>query len=846
MSDESSTHSLIAILSLCSYKVLAELRKLPLRQPLPDGVLREATYLSYLPWASRLPDHVFESCWIRIREAGQSASFSSGRYTSWSQHALASLAEEHLDPKHGKIEVKLSKFGIWQQSVLSRMSGLPIRAAAASIARYGDNVSNEIAFLAQDQLGSEEYNSWNCPVLLSPREPLIEDYIDREGLNETHLHLNGSTHAEVCWLRALLNPKAETRDFDRQWKNLTNPNAAKTRELARAIDPNLNPAELYNHLIISRNLRAWLVSYARGDINNDSLLPLTFEDLRVNCPQAPVGEDDSFKLSNKSSVEDEISWMTALLKNLSSRPSVTFDRMFHLYLLLQSQYYRLLVQSEEQSGFDQFQKLTFTELREPIEKQYFDRFIAMHGPNPNKSRTRYLEGRFSPKSTLRKNYELLKTILFGYWQYLNHSTTKPHREFDQPKSLAALLDQLDLSISKQVDNRSRHKLTLVAHFIKQPWESTDPNKAGPYRFYSLRKDVEEKSNILLSMFKRWPKLHTWVRGIDAAANELHAPPEVFASCYRICQRAGISRRTYHVGEDFPHLLTGIAQILDSLELLNLRDGDRIGHGTAMGISPKLWLDRMPSRLFLKAGDWMISLLATWRLLRRLPDAVNEAYRVECDLAELASKIFGSDINCARLARAMELRRLDARYVMASRDPKWTWQQASTNEFWRAEAQIVADYCQQRQDDLALLWDWLSNTKIWERSERMIPVEAEYLTSELYLRLQQEIMSEIAERKVVVETLPSSNVRISLYNDFKEHHSLRWMRVPGYVEHSDPEIMVSLGSDDPGIFAGDLNGEFYQLYAVLRQLGNGDTTSIKYIEPVNERGRQYRFHHPSLK
>jgi hypothetical protein len=94
-------------------------------------------------------------------------------------------------------------------------------------------------------------------------------------------------------------------------------------------------------------------------------------------------------------------------------------------------------------------------------------------------------------------------------------------------------------------------------------------------------------------------------------------------------------------------------------------------------------------------------------------------------------------------------------------------------------------------------------------------------------------------------LPSSNVRISQYQNFQEHHALRWMRVPGHFAPDDPEIMVSLGSDDPGIFAGDLNGEFYQLYAALRKEGIGDKPALDYLATVNERGRQYRFHDPML-
>ena len=72
-----------------------------------------------------------------------------------------------------------------------------------------------------------------------------------------------------------------------------------------------------------------------------------------------------------------------------------------------------------------------------------------------------------------------------------------------------------------------------------------------------------------------------------------------------------------------------------------------------------------------------------------------------------------------------------------------------------------------------------------------------------------------------------------------------MRVPGHVEDGDPDIKVCLGSDDPGIFASDLETEFYLMYATLRRAGLSDSESLHRLSVLNERGRIYRFHHPLL-
>ena len=147
--------------------------------------------------------------------------------------------------------------------------------------------------------------------------------------------------------------------------------------------------------------------------------------------------------------------------------------------------------------------------------------------------------------------------------------------------------------------------------------------------------------------------------------------------------------------------------------------------------------------------------------------------------------------------------------------------------------------------MELLWEWLSDPDVQQRTNELISKEADFLDVQSYVRLQQALMQQVAKRGVLIETLPSSNVRISQYHHVDEHHSFRWMRIPGHVEEGDPEIMVCLGSDDPGIFAADIETEFYLLYASLRKKGLSDSEALGRLSLLNERGRIYRFHHPAL-
>lgn len=835
-----SIGSLLSALLLSDHRILRLSWKTPFTHPLGWSELREPTYLAYQPWAARFPDHVFDSAWRFLaaqRQPDQGVLLT----------AMQALINEFLELRHGVVRMRRDLLGAWQQGLASRISSIPIQAAADvsfGVGRYMPASSPSFQPVSFDR----EAASWRRQVLplLRPEEAPVADYVEREGLHETHLHLNGSTHAEICWLRALRNPRAETQEFVTRWTQ--GGDADRVRELVGQANPELTPQLFYQHMLTASRLRAWLVSAAVDRIATDVPLPVSCQSLcsAGNDEWSAGLREQAPSWRQAPDVEEELTWMAGLVARLQQRPSVQLTRMFHAYLLLLNEHFRLLVQSEAQYGFEQFQKFTLTELREPAERDYRTRFHAMHGSRAATSTIGYLEGRFAPKGTPLKACRLFQAILGGYLEYLRDAADPARSPGRSPRSLSALLTQLDRHFERPIArHRSIHRLTLVAHFIKQPWPPAHRHLAGPFRHYPLDLQLRRTTGVLLSVLARWPRLQTWVRGVDAAANELHAPPEVFAPVFRVCRRAGLTRRTYHAGEDFRHLLSGIATMWEALCLLDLRDGDRIGHGTAMGIRPSLWLDRMPGTLTLSRGEWMLGVLAAWQLLRDVPEMQVDAHRLQRELEEVAYQIFRCSLAARDVERAMALRGLSRRDLMRHSTGEVDSFHEPLNDPWREEAAWVRSTCHDQPEAVKLLWQWLSDGGVLERADALIAKEAHFLDATSYLRLQQALMQHVADRGVLIETLPSSNVRISQYHHVGEHHSLRWMRVPGHFVDGDPEIMVCLGSDDPGIFAGDLETEFYLLYAALRRSGLDDSDALHRLSVLNERGRTYRFHDPLL-
>lgn len=796
--------------------------------------LRQQLYLSNQPWHARLPDHVFDLGFKAIQTEG----IRDGELAS---RTLRMLAERYLYVEHGQIYVRLQLFGEWQQSILSRISGIPIMAAMRALhTQRGGYLANDLAI----NEASKGVQPFSLPCI-SPKDGAVEDYISQEGLHESHLHLNGSSFAEHCWLRAMARPDREIRQFSNLWQqSQRSPASDRVKELAQLYDTDFNPKQFRHDLLLARELRGWLIHFAQQDYTC-LVLPWKAGDLRGWLKIAPAPavskQFNPLHSSPDQALAAELIWMTQLLgKDIS--PQV--DRMFHLYLLLQNQYRALMVQGEELYGFDQFQKFTYTELRSPAEQSYLQRFRDMHGPHAQRSQSGYLEGRFAPKDTAINNAQLLKRVLLDYLEYLQESSSsKCHVNKTSLRSVLCALD--GVCESPEVRWPRRQQLALIAHFIKEDWNH---KSGGSYRHYRLRRKLEQQMAQLRKTLDDYPRLHRWIRGVDGAANELHAPPEVFASIFRQAVRAGLGYRSFHVGEDFPHLLTGIRHMLDAIELLGLCDGARIGHGTAMGIAPELWLARMPSTLHLRCSERLLDLLAAWQLLRELPDTTTQAYQVELNLHQLLLHVFREPVSSHLFERAMGLRGLHMGFVAAlQKNSNWDWRGATLVDSLREEARLVSEARTHDEVAVSLLWKWQSDRELWERSEALVCIDAQdaLFTPSIYVRLQQALMKRVADRRIVIETLPSSNVRISQYEQFEEHHSLRWMGIPGHVKEGDTPIMVSLGSDDPGIFAGNLKGEFYQLYAVLKKKGYPDAEALRHVGTINERGRQYRVHDQTL-
>ena len=108
-------------------------------------------------------------------------------------------------------------------------------------------------------------------------------------------------------------------------------------------------------------------------------------------------------------------------------------------------------------------------------------------------------------------------------------------------------------------------------------------------------------------------------------------------------------------------------------------------------------------------------------------------------------------------------------------------------------------------------------------------------------LQNLVLNIMALKGIVIETLPTSNVRISYYKNLGEYHLSRWI-----CNNTENVLIppVVLGTDDPGIFSTNIYNEFAKAYLHLEASQSSSITSVSdrilKISGIHNNSRIYNF------
>lgn len=485
---------------------------------------------------------------------------------------------------------------------------------------------------------------------------------------------------------------------------------------------------------------------------------------------------------------------------------------FHHLILIVANLHKMIVQQKTQKGFSQFQMIPNNGIRWFMEnKTYEERFKQLFKGDDLRF-LEYLEGRFSPLKTKEENIKLLKKI---------------NKEF---KNICQLKGEKDNSL----------KLGLVAHFIKSP----DNKYSNGERHHKLRMEIRNKSFALISAqrYLEFEGKMKGIIGIDAASNEMDAGPEVFAPAFRWLRKEWINvfkrdlKQTFHAGEDFVHLLSGLRMMYEAVEFLEMQQGDRIGHGTAAGIDPKLWMKRLGDYVYIKQGEWLDDLIFVYYLLSdssipyenltfKLPYIIDEINR-------LCSSIYCVTCNIDDLIKAWDFRKYDPSYYIQNTK---TTQIDTIDVQYKVKKEIEINY---KAKEIYTLYHFDQSSKEQYNKFIKVPLQKGLFTIEELEQIQNLVLHHIAKKNIVLEVPITSNLCISFYRSLDEHHIGRWMK--GCSDRNLLIPAIVLGTDDPGIFMTNIYIEYARLMTYLEEKGYNITDRIEKVLQLNRISRFYSF------
>lgn len=795
------------------------------------------------------------------------------RVTSRMDPSLPALLERLADTflcegRDGSIRVRSRHLSTWQRLILAVP---PLLICAAFVAARISNEQLAPANYAEQCRLVERLNRWLCDSTLPVDDnPFLDHLGATEGFDEVHMHLNGTTEAEKIWMDALERPQQVVGRYMGhsafcQDSGLVVSIGNGVRRLLHQEDASLTPEKLLKRTLKAIELKTILMEdLSRGHGREGSTPKRRSGDTGVvtayrNVQNTILPQAVAARLSR---VAKETWQLVDILQGLR-RPQTSdgLQVVFWHYCLVRAQFCRLLVQQATQKGFDQFQYITLNELREESEKTFAERFRQIE--RGHQQDVQYVEGRFAPKSSPDATAKLIGQVVRGYLEFLSEDAQGrkvESRGVEPYESLADLLKLVARHEGRSPDDAKgralnfgnanssklsvrRLRIGLVAHFIKQSSKTDrdtffrDAGVRPRCRDFRLRTETDQRARALVGLIERTSGLDALLRGIDAASNERHAGPEVFAPTYRRMRAAGISRFTYHAGEDFAHLASGLRAITEAVTFLELGAGCRIGHGTAAGLSPKKWWKSVGGVVVMPIEDRLDDIVLAREFFLRERLGGDRLPHLEAEIHRLAMRIWNDPrITPQILASAWKMRALDplVRETQTSDVDHQKRSEALKHQVAKYHEPLAYAHFMRRHGIGADV-----NELRRAREDMVVSVTDDVLRPEDLRLLQQSVLRLVYDQRVALETLPSSNIRISIHESYDDHHAGFWLGVG--KKRSLVPVDVVVGSDDPGIFATALRNEYSHLLRMLEAKRlEDDPSSEDVLRRVCLAAKQYRF------
>lgn len=359
-----------------------------------------------------------------------------------------------------------------------------------------------------------------------------------------------------------------------------------------------------------------------------------------------------------------------------------------------------------------------------------------------------------------------------------------------------------------------------------------------------------------------PVVNEYIVGLDAASDENAMEPWMFASAYNRMRsrektkpviKGGIEYNqqystiqnvgfTYHVGEDFRHIASGLRHVDEVIERFHYKPGDRLGHALVLGTDIDRWIQENEI-VALPLGEHLDNLLWIWG--KSVYDGIElsiQLERLEKEILETAKKIY--DNRYGALTVMMLYDAYKAKFSSSHKEIIINLNQKrekeEKKEMWKGYCKFAWENC--NMDAELLLWDkeklvYTNYCPVFEeRRNKVIRLSIADSEAVYYKELQEYLLHRIEQAGIYVETNPTSNVTIGDMDDLREHPIFRMNSLSPEGHH----VMVTVNSDDPAVFNTNVENELAYIYYAMEHGGYAKEDILDWIDKIRQNGMDASF------
>lgn len=533
--------------------------------------------------------------------------------------------------------------------------------------------------------------------------------------------------------------------------------------------------------------------------------------------------------ANKLNTSEELLFVFVMTKSITNNKIPVKDKMYFLnYIRIKNYIYAQMVQPKNIKGLSYFQSEYYNK-----NSDFHQTSMALNGENRLK---RAMKEQF-------QNNQLVKLELRATIKTNEAEFKKSIIDFLKDYKNIIENDYCTEQNNEFIPCRKFPRVALVYHLIKRETSHFEEicfkfsDNTYAIKYLNLYKEYKSQIQLMQKVRAKYG-LEDYIVGIDVASEESAIPTWVFANIFenaRDSYSESFSSKkqslsfTFHAGEDFRHMLSGLRRIYEAIRYLKFHAGDRIGHGIALGLNYMDWYAQNPT-VIIPRIEALENYLWIYDVLSEGDNhfAYTNSIYIENRILELANEIYGGDFEISIKTLLESYRNLFLNKNLFEELEKNNCQNCNENY-----------NCILKQDKISSIKNlFLSRhcQNYIHKMEQPIHYKITEQEKEITNAMQEYMQQYVSGKGIVIEINPSSNVILGEFDSLNQLH----MHNLNKVRHDYKNVLTCINSDDPSVFNTNVVNELGYVYFDMIENKVAKEDVLAWIDKIRRVGMNASF------